>query len=77
MITGFNPGTKVKWSEENTLTTGTIEKVFHESGTVKLNGQKIDFRVDASPVYLIKHHSGRHLLLPHSEVFLKNMNFHT
>jgi len=78
MITGYRVGTEVKWNEQETLTTGIVEQVFHEPGEVVMNGSTVKVEADGdNPVYLIRHHTGDHLLLPHTDVFLKDMNRHT
>lgn len=78
MITGFDVGTQVKWNDENTLTTGVIRKVFYQPETVEVDGQTFRVEVsDHSPTYLVQHHTGELLILPHQAVFLKDMNAHT
>ena len=78
MITGFEVGAKVKWNEENTLTTGVIRKVFYTSQDVEVGGQFQHVEInDNAPVYLVQHHTGDMLLLAHQDLFLKDMNTHT
>ena len=78
MITGYAVGTRVKWNEQNTFTTGVIEQVFRETQEVDLNGESVLVKVgDDSPSYLIRDHTNRYLILPHADVILKASNVHT
>ena len=78
MISGYQVGTEVKWNLENTLTTGTIERVFRESDVIEIDGRRLIVNVSRnSPTYLVRHHSGQYLVLPHQDVMLKRTNLHT
>lgn len=78
MIQGYDAGTEVKWNEDNTLTTGVIEEVLYQSGTIDVNGDPIWIEVgDHSPVYLVRHHTGSLITLEHTDVMLQHTNHHT
>lgn len=78
MIQGYEAGTEIKWNEENTLTTGVIERVFTESQDIELDGETSHVTVgNEVPTYLVRHHSGRRLILAHEDVMLKRTNPHT
>ncbi len=78
MIQGYAVGTDVKWNEENTLTTGVIEQVFHQPGMVLVNGEECAVEVSGnSPTYVIRHHSGDQVMLRHVDVMKEHTNLHT
>jgi len=78
MIQGYEIGTEVKWNREDTLTTGHIEQVYHQPTTVELDGETVHVAVtDNSPSYLIRHHTGEHVILPHRDIMMEHTNHHT
>ena len=78
MITGFQEGTQIKWNRENVLTTGVVKRVFRKSQDIELNGEQVHVEVsEHSPSYLVEHYTGDLVILPHTEVMLKEMNAHT
>jgi hypothetical protein len=68
----------VKWNLEDTLTTGVIQQVLHQSGNVEMNGVTSWVAVgENSPVYLVRHHTGELVVLEHRDVMLEHTNHHT
>jgi hypothetical protein len=79
MISGYEPGTEVKWNSiGETLTIGTVAKVYRASTDVELDGEvvHVDVRED-SPSYLINRADGGQIILSHHDVMLKEVNEHT
>lgn len=79
VITGYRAGTEVKWNEDQSIATGTIEQVFRESQVVEVDGDQLHVEVsDNSPTYLVRHHNtGAPILIAHRSLFRRHMNEHT
>lgn len=78
MIKGYDVGTEVKWNEERTLVTGVVEQVIHRSATVQIDGEVVAIEANEnSPTYVIRHNSGRIVILPHTAVMREHTNLHT
>lgn len=78
MISGFEPGTEVKWNLDNVLTTGIVRRVFRWPQDVEVDGRHFHVEVNHnSPSYLIEHHSGQVVVLPHTALMRRHVNAHT
>lgn len=81
MITGYDPGTAVKWNDDEagTLRTGYVLRRFHEPGSFTINGEEMDIEVIGdSPTYVVEDERDHNtIVLDHREVFTEHMNAHT
>lgn len=78
MINGYKIGTQVKWGQSNSLETGVIEQVYREPTEIMINNELKHIEVKAdSPSYLIRQSNGKHVILSHNDVILKQTNSHT
>ena len=69
MSKSYSEGDKVKWEWGNGTGTGTVEKVYTQKITRKIDGSEITRDAsDDEPAYFIKQDDGDEVLKSHSEV---------
>lgn len=69
MSSGYNQGDKVEWDWGNGTAKGTIEKVYRQKTTRKINGSEVTRDAsDDEPAYYIEQSGDGAALKSHSEV---------
>jgi|GEM_PF-4043235 len=81
IIKGYDPGTAVKWNDEETggFRTGIVRSRYYDPDSTEINGETIEITViGQSPTYKVEDGSNeRMIIIDHTKVTMRHQNDHT
>lgn len=81
IIKGYDPGTEVRWNDEETgsFCTGIVRSRYYNPDSTEIDGETIEITViGQSPTYKVEEKSNeRMIIIDHTKVTLRHGNDHT